>query len=245
MNRNEFLKLSSISTVALAAFPNLILGKQPNTTLSFDELFGKDTPELYGDDFKLRKEAYESFLEMKKAAQKNNVKLKVVSSYRDFNHQNAIWERKYKRYISIGLTPKESINKIIEYSTIPGTSRHHWGTDLDLVEASVKQPKNILNPTNFETNACYGKFKEWMDTNANHYGFYLVYTNESERKGFKYEPWHYSFKPLSVAYLTDFRQLDLKEILRKESIPGQEYFSNEFLDSYIQDNILDINPELL
>ncbi|MCK7590175.1 M15 family metallopeptidase [Subsaxibacter sp. CAU 1640] len=245
MNRNHFLKLSSISTIALAAFPYLILGKNDSTIFTSDELIGKGTPDLYGKGFKLRKDAFEAFLKMKKDAQSSGIELKVVSSYRDFEHQNSIWTRKYKKYVAEGLTPEQCLKKIIEYSTIPGSSRHHWATDLDLVDASVQQPKNVLNPSHFDTEGCFWKFKKWMDDNANSYGFYLVYTNNVERKGFKYEPWHYSFKPLSVNYLKAFKQLNLTEILRNESILGKEYFSNEFLDSYFQDNVLDINPELL
>jgi LAS superfamily LD-carboxypeptidase LdcB len=182
---------------------------------------------------------------MKAEAFKSNISLKVVSSYRDFKHQNTIWERKYRRYTSQGLKAPKAIQKIIEYSTIPGTSRHHWGTDLDIVDANVKQPKNLLNPANFEDDACFGTFKKWMDANANDFGFYLVYTNEFNRKGFKYEPWHYSYQPLSFPYLSTYRKLDLKEIIQKETLMGNEHFSDEFIYNYMSQNILDINPDLL
>jgi len=84
-----------------------------------------------------------------------------------------------------------------------------------------------------------------MDTNARDYGFYLVYTNNPQRKGFKYEPWHYSYKPLSCEYLTDYKQLQLKDVLSKTSLLGHEFLTESFLESYYSENILDINPELL
>ncbi|MGJ8592158.1 MAG: M15 family metallopeptidase [Aquaticitalea sp.] len=244
MNRNQFLKLTGLTGIALANFPYFAFGQNANA-LSYDELIGKGNPQLYGDGFKVRKEVYDAFSNMKDEALKDGISLKVVSSYRGFNHQKSIWERKYKRYTAQGMDAQSAIQKIIDYSTIPGTSRHHWGTDMDLVDANAKQPTNVLNPSNFDEAACFGPFKKWMDANANTYGFYLVYTNEAERKGFKYEPWHYSYKPLSLKYLSDYRQLNLFEILQKEKLIGSDQFTDVFLNVYLKENILDINPELL
>ncbi len=244
MNRNQFIKLAGLSGIALTTFPNLAFN-QNNFKVSYDELIGKGTPELYGNDFKLRKEAYEAYISMKDEAKKSNILLKVVSSYRDYNHQNSIWERKYKRYISQGFSPESTINKIIEYSTIPGTSRHHWGTDVDIVDANVKQPRSLLDPNNFENHGCFGNLRRWMDANANNFGFYLVYTNQEDRKGFKYEPWHYSYKPLSIEYLSEYRQLNLNEILQNENLLGKDHFSEDFINHYLNEHILSINPELL
>lgn len=242
MTRNQFLKLAGLSGIALAVSPQL--GFQ-NAFISYEELIGKGHPELFGDTYKLRKEAFIAFEQMKEEAMKIGISIKAVSSYRDFNYQNRIWQRKYKQFTSKGITGVDSINKIIEYSTIPGTSRHHWGTDIDIVDGNVKQPNNLLHPRNFETTAPFGRLKQWMNTNANSFGFYLVYTNEPSRKGFNYEPWHYSYKPLSQLYLSDYRQLKLLEIFQNENIVGSHYFTEEFLNNYWNENILDINPALL
>ena len=84
-----------------------------------------------------------------------------------------------------------------------------------------------------------------MDKHANSFGFHLVYTRDLERKGFKYEPWHYSYKPLSQNYLNEYKCINIKEVLQKEKLLGNAYFSEAFLSSYRDENILDINPELL
>lgn len=244
MNRKQFIKLTGFSGIALSTFPQLAFNKSISSDY-YDELIGKGKPELFGNGYKLKLEAHEAFLNMKKEAQKIDIHLKVVSSYRDFKHQKSIWDRKYNRYSSQGLNNEDIIKKIIEYSTIPGTSRHHWGTDLDIVDANVRQPKNVLNPIHFRENGCFSNFKNWMDANANDFGYYLVYTDEPDRKGFKYEPWHYSYKPLSAVYLSDYRQLNLSEILKKEDLLGKDGFSEAFINNYLNNNILDINPELL
>jgi len=213
--------------------------------LPTEELIGKGSPELLGEGFSLRKEAYDSFAKMKKKAADSGIKIKVVSSYRNYDHQNRIWERKYRKFTSEGLSPIQAIQKIVEYSTIPGTSRHHWGTDLDIVDGTVSQPKSLLVAEHFHNNGPFCKLKEWLDEHSESFGFYLVYTDNGNRNGFKYEPWHLSYKPLSFDYLKAYKELDIFKMLQEEKLLGSEYFTDDFIRSYISDNILDINPKLL
>ncbi|WP_040247804.1 M15 family metallopeptidase [Psychroserpens mesophilus] len=244
MKRRHFITSVLTSGMAFAIVPQFAFETNTNR-LSYKELIGKGQPELYGNGYKLRKEAHEAFERLKYEALKSDIRIQVVSSYRGYEHQNRIWERKYNRNINNGLSPQESINKIIEYSTIPGTSRHHWGTDLDIIDAHVTQPSSVLQPKHFEENGCYRNLKQWMDEHAHTFGFYLVYTNASQRKGFKYEPWHYSYKPLSSLYLSQYLNLKINEIITNENLKGSPYFSEEFISKYLNNNILDINPELL
>lgn len=244
MDRRLFLKTSSLASLGISLLPELVFQNLP-PNISYEELIGKGTPEMFGNGYKLRKEVNDAFLKLSTEALKSDIRIQVVSSYRGFAHQNRIWERKYKQNINRGLSPKESIKKIIEYSTIPGTSRHHWATDLDLIDANVNQPSNVLNPIHYEGEGCFSKFKIWMNKHANEFGFYLVYTNKDDRKGFKYEPWHYSYKPLSKPFLEQYQKLDLRTIFKSEDLIGCEHFSEEFITNYLNENILDINPELL
>ena len=244
MQRRSFIQKSSVSGLALTLLPNLAF---PTTTeYTIEELMGKANIELFGKDLQLRKEAYEAFVNMKKAAYSDGIDLKVISSYRSFEHQARIWDRKYSNYVDDeGLEPQDAIDKIIEYSTIPGTSRHHWGTDVDLVDGYQKVDGDVLDPEKFVAGKPYESFRKWMDENSKKYDFYLVYTDDPKRKGFKYEPWHYSYAPLSIPMLTQFRKKNILKLLSKEEIMGSDHFTTGLLRNYIQDNILDINQELL
>ena len=213
--------------------------------LPYDELIGKGSPELFGDGYLMRKEAYTAFIEMQEAAKKEKLQIHVVSSYRSYDHQKRIWERKYKKYTASGLSPMDSMKKIIEYSTIPGTSRHHWGTDIDIVDGRFLDTPNILSAKHFEEGQPFYELGQWLTENAESFGFHLVYNNEPSRKGFKYEPWHFSYKPLSYEYLKEYRELDILKILKLENFEGASYFTESFMSSYIAENILDINPDLL
>jgi len=244
LKRRHFIKSTLASGLAFSVVPQLAF--QTNTSqISYEELIGKGNPDLYGEGYQLRKEAHDAFINLKNEALKSDIRIQIVSSYRGYDHQNRIWERKYNTNINKGLTPQESIKKIITYSTIPGTSRHHWATDIDIIDLNVTQPTSVLQPRHSDDKGCYRKLKLWMDDNANAFGFYLVYTNLPNRKGFKYEPWHYSYKPLSSQYLSRYKNLNIKNIIANENLLGNTYFSDEFISKYLNENILDINPELL
>jgi D-alanyl-D-alanine carboxypeptidase len=89
----------------------------------------------------LRKETYEAFLKMHAAAKADGIQLVVRSATRNFNYQKRIWEGKWNGQRKIAGNqnaakaypdPVQRALKILEYSSMPGSSRHHWGTDLDL-----------------------------------------------------------------------------------------------------------------
>lgn len=243
MQRRHFLKKSALMGGFLLINPSY--GFNLSNEFSNDELIGKGKPALFGEDFKLREEARLQFNLMRKAAKEQGFHVHVVSSYRSYNHQNVIWERKYKNFRNQGFSHQKTIDKIIEYSTIPGTSRHHWGTDLDIIDATRGIPSNPLSEVHFNEGGRMRKFKLWLDENAEKFGFHLVYTNQSDRKGFKYEPWHFSYKPLSQKMLKQYNALDLKELLQSQKLMGSEHFTDEFIQRYQNENILDINPDLL
>ncbi|MEM9141416.1 MAG: M15 family metallopeptidase [Bacteroidota bacterium] len=210
------------------------------------ELMGKEDIPLFGEGINLREKAHDAFVKMKKAAYSDGVDIKIVSSYRDFYRQRSIWERKYSRYTEEdGMAPLDAIDRIIEYSTIPGTSRHHWGTDIDIVDGYRKVEGDLLDPVKFEEGGPYWDLYQWMKKNAADYGFYLVYTDDPGRRGFKYEPWHYSYAPISRPMLKEFRSKNIQKLLLEDEFDGCEHFTNGFVRSYIRDNILGINPILL
>ncbi|GLU42482.1 M15 family metallopeptidase [Allomuricauda sp. NBRC 101325] len=244
MKRRTFIKTASASSLALGIPPILPFGDTAEYTT--EELMGKADVALFGEGINLRKEAYESFLEMKSAAEEDGIHIKIASSFRDFYRQKSIWERKYTQFTQTdNMEPLDAIDKIIEYSTIPGTSRHHWGTDIDIIDGNKKVEGDVLVADKFDVGGPYDELKLWMDINSKDYGFHLVYTEDPRRRGFKYEPWHYSYAPISIPMLTEYRRLNVLKLLQKEDILGSEHFTTGFVKTYVQDNILDINPELL
>lgn len=208
-------------------------------------LMGKGEPELFGEDIRLRKEAYDAFQEMRLEALEDGILLQGVSGYRSLERQRAIWNRKYELFTGTEkLSPIDAINKIITYSSLPGTSRHHWGTEIDLIDgnAPVAADENPLQPEKFHDPGPFADMKRWLDKHAHRFGFFLVYTRDPNRKGFFYEPWHYSYKPLSKPLLHHYLKSNIKNMVPAEKLLGHEFVTEDFLNKYWEENILDINP---
>ncbi len=200
-------------------------------------LLGKSSaiqPLLKGKTYRLQKEAYDALELMKKAALKDGIRIQVISAYRSFSHQNRIWKRKFLNFKKQGYSDKEAVKKVLEYTALPGTSRHHWGTEIDIVDYYKKNPNDPLNNKK-------NSFKKWLDNHAHKFGFYLVYTNNKFRKGYKYESWHFSYRKLSNPLLKEYVKLDVYQILKNEKILGNQYFTKDFMDKQVENFVLGIN----
>ena len=155
----------------------------------------------------LQKEAYESFIKMHKAAKEEGVSLKIISGTRNFYAQKGIWERKWtgKTRLSDGTfasdlkDPKKRALKILLYSSMPSTSRHHWGTDIDI---------NNLNNSYFKSGKGLKEYT-WLVKNASKFGFCQVYSdkNSEERTGYEMEKWHWSYLPIAAEYTKKYIEL--------------------------------------
>jgi len=156
-------------------------------------------PRTYG-----HKDAVAAFVRMAEAAQANGYKLRIVSAFRSFSDQKQIWEDKWtgKTLVERGKLPQTVPNpekralKILEYSSMPGTSRHHWGTDFDL---------NSLNNSYFKTTEGKRTY-DWLTQHAAEFGFCQTYTAKGEGRptGYEEEKWHWSYIPVASWYLKQY-----------------------------------------
>ena len=239
MNRRNFL----FASFGLASTP-LWANAFPKNPYTTEMLLGMGELPMYKETIPLAKKAGKAFEKMQKAAKKEGVVLEIVSGYRSYDRQKAIWNRKYKANKAQGLSPEQNIKKIIEYSTLPGTSRHHWGTDVDIIDGSKPKVGDVLVAEKFHNKGPYTELKKWMDQNAKKFGFYLPYTKNLNRKGFYYEPWHYSYAPLSISLLKSYTSLDLNKVLITEGLEGSAHLNSEFISTYYKENILGTAAEL-
>ncbi len=158
------------------------------------------------EDMYLQKEVYEAFLKMRIAALKDGITLIIVSATRNFNEQKTIWEAKWtgNKLVNgenLSLTvkdPNERAKIILNYSSMPGTSRHHWGTDIDI---------NSINKDYFSSEKG-NKVYEWLMTNAATYGFCQPYNEKNNLRpnGYEEEKWHWSYISIANQYLSDYKK---------------------------------------
>lgn len=183
----EKINISAIENNTVSISKNLVLGK---FDFKKDSNFIKISSTHSSKSIYLNKEVYEAFKKMYNSAKNDGIRLIVVSGTRNFYAQKYIWERKWEKYKS--LKPVERAKKILEYSSMPTTSRHHWGTDIDLIN---------LNNSYFEKGQGKTEY-EWLVKNATNFGFYQVYTKKDNgRTGYNLEKWHWSYLPLASKYL--------------------------------------------
>ena len=154
----------------------------------------------------LRTEAVSSLKKMLAGFNRDNPELKitVISATRNFSAQKRIWDGKWNgRRRVTGVKDIRKISDpvlrakiILNYSSMPGTSRHHWGSDFDI---------NALN------NRYYEKGKgliiyNWLKENASRYGFCQPYTS-GRKGGYNNEKWHWSYMPLAGRFILDWNRL--------------------------------------
>jgi LAS superfamily LD-carboxypeptidase LdcB len=247
MDRIAFIKTSVLSAFGSRILINSEFLKVVEfQKVSKENLLGLSPSHLKSDSILLEKETYDSFSLMKTAALKDNIHLKVVSGYRSYNQQKAIWERKYNYLITKELKPLEAISEIITYSSVPGTSRHHWGTDVDLIDSLAEMPEgDLLLEENYQGNAFFSKMNSWMNSYASDFGFEMVYTQDAHRTGFNYEPWHYSFSPKAKSFLKVQLEEDYRDAWNMLDFKGKSEMTTHIVDDYFKNYVLGINPNLM
>ena len=191
---------------------------------------------------KLIPEVSLSFSRMQKSAAKDGIILQLYSGYRSFEDQNNIWSKKMKINADAGMTEEQSIAKIIRYSAIPGTSRHHWGTDVDIIGHNIRTSDPLL--TRHFTSGPYQTLNEWLSLNAEKFNFIQAYTSDKQRTGFNYEPWHYSYWPLSKEYISCFNVDNWLDLQLLKQIAGNNYITKSYINKYFKTHLSGIHPDL-
>ena len=171
--------------------------------------FIKLTAEYSSVNVLLRSEVGEAFMRMADSAQKCGVTLNVLSGFRSFDRQVRIWERKWERYQS--LPDSLRVLKILNYTMLPGASRHHWGTEVDL--------NSLTN--NYFLSAEGKQVYEWLLAHAWSFGFYQPYNYHSGTNlRVNEEKWHWSYFPLSNTYLECWNELNIEANIDESSFSG-------------------------
>ncbi|MEE3079591.1 MAG: M15 family metallopeptidase [Bdellovibrionota bacterium] len=222
-------------------------------------LTGKTTDHLIYDESTNRyfhKDIYEDFLKLKEKASSFNIDLYVTSSFRSFEDQLRIWnekangERKIFDDNGIQVDPKtlperELLESILRWSAIPGASRHHWGTDLDIVDKNT-WPEGYhiqLTPDEFNEGGPFYEFRKWFDSllkNEDGLGFFRPY--ETDLGGVAPEMWHLSHKKVAYELYTKFTievfKTHLEENFERMAMCDLLY---ENIEYYYENYVVNIN----
>ena len=134
----------------------------------------------YGSDNKLRKEAYEAFINMYNSAKEEKITLIINSAYRSYKEQEEV----YNDYLT-----KHTKEYTDAYAARPGHSEHQTGLAIDIITYGA-------NGDNFDETEAF----TWLSNNAYKYGYILRYPKGKENiTGYNYESWHYRYVGIDVA----------------------------------------------
>jgi len=148
---------------------------------------------------------------IKKAAEEG-IALRMASGFRSFDRQLAIWnakargerpvvDSKGKPLAITTLSEREQVFAILRWSALPGASRHHWGSDVDIWDsAAVGDDYQLqLSPDEYSAGGPFEHCSRWLDAliSSGNTEFCRPYKG-SEEDGVAAEPWHLSFRPLAT-----------------------------------------------
>jgi LAS superfamily LD-carboxypeptidase LdcB len=161
---------------------------------------------------------------LKEKAREDHWRLILVSGYRSFRSQRRIWNASDEAYLKKGATDqKKRVEAVMSLASVPGLSRHHWGTDLDISETSLRgQLVNIESDTPEKVL----KFYRWMEENAPKFGFCKVYLGNDGPV--KHEPWHWTYLPFSKTYQKRFMAIEDFKRIFDINIEDVDYLMKNF-----------------
>lgn len=177
--------------------------------------------------------AVASFLAMRDSAARAGLDLAAASSFRDFERQELLWNRKWRGERPLfdreGATIDPStlddsarVDAILCWSAIPGGSRHHWGTDVDVIDrAAMPQGYQVqLLPGEYAKGGVFERLAAWLDEHMGRYGFYRPYGTGG--LGAAAEPWHLSYHPVARRALEALTLPVLRRAVAGSALLGKE-----------------------
>jgi LAS superfamily LD-carboxypeptidase LdcB len=171
--------------------------------------------------------------DLRAAAAAAGIDLAIVSSFRDFDRQVGIWNAKFRgerplldrrgqALNAANLDESARIDAILLWSALPGASRHHWGTDIDVVDRAAVPAdyRPQLTVDEFTGDGPFAPLNEWLAANLAHHGFFRPYT--TDLGGVHPEPWHLSYAPVAREALESLTLEVLSEAIEHSDLLGRE-----------------------
>jgi len=225
-----------------------------NLDFSLDQLTGRardHLTDLSDPRCSLHREVAGSYLAMRAAAAADGLDLVAFSSFRDFDRQLTIWNGKYRgeremlgrdgrQLDALALPPADRVAAILWWSALPGASRHHWGTDFDVMDlAAVPRGYRIqVVPAEYGPGGPFHRLTTWLDKHMQAYGFFRPY--HTDRGGVAPEPWHLSHAPVAARAQRALSVERLRAVLADSEIEGKEAVLESLAENF-QRYVVDVD----
>jgi LAS superfamily LD-carboxypeptidase LdcB len=204
----------------------------------------------------VHRDVIDPFRALKDAAASSGFDLAILSGFRGFDRQLSIWNRKAGGELAVLdsdarpldielLTERELVFAILRWSALPGASRHHWGTDIDVYDAFARPAgyEIELVPSEYEGDGMFAPFSEWLDeriADRASFGFFRPY--DRDRGGIAPERWHLSHGPSAAEFASTLTIELLRDtVLSADMLLKDVVLSNleEIMDRFVKNT----NPQ--
>jgi LAS superfamily LD-carboxypeptidase LdcB len=188
--------------------------------------------ELADPPVHLHKDVVNPFLAMRAAAAADGIDLVAFSGFRDFERQLAIWNGKFRgerpmqdrhgaKLDALMLPPARRVEAICWWSALPGASRHHWGSDFDVMDrAALPEGYQFqVVPAEYAPGGPFARLTTWLDAHMHGFGFFRPY--DTDRGGVRPEPWHLSHAAVAARAERALDPGALREVLSAVNIDGR------------------------
>ena len=164
------------------------------------------------DNIFLHRDVAPAFARLRATAALEGIDLAIASGFRAFERQLLIWNGKAQgqrpvldaqsRPLDVAaLTDEELVFAILRWSALPGASRHHWGTDMDVWDRAAVAPGYALQlvPEEYAAGGPFASLDRWLASpDVAALGFARPYGDD--RGGVAPEPWHLSHLPVAQRF---------------------------------------------
>lgn len=214
--------------------------------VDFAKLAGLDDSciEQSPGDCPVHRDLLEPLEQLRQRAAAAGFELALASGWRSFEKQLAIWNAKARgdrpllddhgRELDAGaLTDDQKLWSILRWSALPGGSRHHWGSDIDVYDAGPCHGGYKLRLTYAETcsGGAFAAFHEWLGRDLHaHPQFFPPYTRWDG--GVAPEPWHLSYRPLAELFVRKMAPQPLKALIEQTEIALKPEILQNFDEIY-------------
>lgn len=201
----------------------------------------------FSDQHRLQADANNAFQALQQYALTFGFNLQPASSFRDFQRQQNIWNDKFNGKRKVHNDQGEAIDlchlsdwqkcqAILRWSALPGASRHHWGSEIDVFDPDLLPAKQKLQlePWEYEQGGYFAELSDFLQQNLAKFDFSLPFYPTNGAKNIGKEPWHISYLPVAQIAQSLFTPDILIAAWQGENIAGKDCLL-EHLEQIFQD----------
>ena len=181
---------------------------------------------------KLTSGAAQAFRELQELARQDGLNLRVASGFRSFERQFRIFsgkmdgsrpvlDRNERPLDTRDMNPEELIRAILVFSAVPGLSRHHFGTDIDVYDPDLVPEGGSLELTNLEyREGPQAPVSHWLEEHMKECAFFRPYLEDTPWSAG--ELWHISYAPDADVLTAALSPEESLAFIRGSALPGKE-----------------------